>query len=107
MKKRMMCLLMAMLMTCSMVISASAATYESAASMGSSYEGKNILSDGTVVENDAIVLRNEDDVREMIEMDGEAYDREYAMKASKIDPQLKRDFETFVSENKKCICNNV
>ncbi len=100
MKKRMMCLLMAMLMTCSMVISASAATYESAASMGSSYEGKNILSDGTVVENDAIVLRNEDDVREMIEMDGEAYDREYAMKASKIDPQLKRDFETFVSENK-------
>ena len=102
MKKRMMCLLMAMLMTCSMVISASAATYEGTVTetrVSSMGNDKNMLSDGTIVESDAIVLRSEADVKEMIKADEEAYAKEYAEKVSKIDPQLKRDFEIFAAEN--------
>ena len=67
--------------------------------MPSVREDRNILSDGTIVESDAIVLRNENDVEEMIKIDEETYNREYAEKVSKIDPQLRRDFEKFTAEN--------
>lgn len=68
--------------------------------LDSAFEDRNVLSDGTVVEDDAIVLRNSEDVEEMIKRDEETYAQEYAEKVSKIDPQLKRDFEEFTAENK-------
>lgn len=59
----------------------------------------NVLSDGTVVESDAIVLRSMDDVEKMIKDDEQQYAQEYAVKVSKIDPQLKKDFAEFTANS--------
>ena len=59
----------------------------------------NVLSDGTVVESDAIVLRSMEDVEKMIKDDEQQYAQEYAAKVSKIDPQLKKDFAEFTANN--------
>lgn len=102
MKKRFGTLALALIMACSLAIPAGAVVITDAMDehiLYSSFEGRNVLSDGTLVEDDAIVLRNAEDVEAMIKRDEATYAQEYAKKVRKIDSQLKRDFEEFTAEN--------
>lgn len=92
MKKRLLTTLLSLCLLCSMAVPALA--FEEQENVM-----PNTLSDGTVVERNAIVLQDEADVKEMIKNDEETYAREYAAKVGKIAPQLKRDFEEFTAEN--------